>query len=208
MTLEERGGWGKLSHLAPVFAEAPPPQSSPASGRGSSPSLPEYRVKCFRTRFPPANSAIVRSSLVPLCATLNPEKAALHPRFRGDKLRWNGDNSPELGRENFAFGEIVRDRVTRIRIVDCCDRRLRRANACARPRAMVERARACRFRGMRRRRGEGGDQGSQDIPAFRMPFEIRRAAQARRRLHLFRFMQNRNFDIAGPNPTPEEQKQI
>jgi hypothetical protein len=62
---------------------------------------------------------------------------------------------------------------------------------------------------MRRHRGEGGDQGSQDRGAVGVQRQIRRATQARWRLYsYFDFMQNRNFDIAGPNPTPEEQKQI
>ena len=69
------------------------------------------------------------------------------------------------------------------------------ARACA-----VVVARARRFRGMRRRRRESGDQGSQDRGAFRMQREIRRPPQARRRLYLFRFHAEPEFRYRGTEP--------
>src|SRR5258708_25486363 len=83
-------------------------------------------------------------------------------------------------------GKIVRDRIAQIRTVDGCGRRLRYAGAVARACAVVEHAHTGRFRGLRRPRGEGGDQGSADVGNRRMQREIRRSAQVRRRLRLLR----------------------
>src|SRR6266700_834291 len=83
-------------------------------------------------------------------------------------------------------GKIVRDRIAQIRTVDGCGRRVRYAGAVARACAVVEHAHTGRFRGLRRPRGEGGDQGSADVGNRRMQCEIRRSAQVRRRLHLLR----------------------
>ncbi len=83
-------------------------------------------------------------------------------------------------------GKIVRDRIAPIRTVDGCGRRVRYAGAVARACAVVECAHTGRFRGLRRPRGEGGDQGSADVGNRRMQREIRRPAQVRRRLHLLR----------------------
>jgi hypothetical protein len=105
-------------------------------------------------------------------------------------------------------GKIVRDRIAQIRTVDGRGRRMHCSGAIARACAVVERARTGRFRGLRRPRGEGGDQGSADVGNRRMQCEICRSAQVRRRLHLLRLHAERSFDIAGPNPTKEEQKHI
>ena len=74
-------------------------------------------------------------------------------------------------------------------------------------RAMVV-ARARRFRGMRRHRREDRGQGSQKAAALS---ECNAKFAGRRKpgggYTYFDFMQN-EFDIAGPNPTPEEQRQI
>src|SRR5258708_37003715 len=70
--------------------------------------------------------------------------------------------------------------------VVCGERGLRRASAVVGGCAMVV-ARARRFRGMRRHRGEGGEQGSENLGACRMQREICRPPQARWRLYLFRF---------------------
>ena len=97
--------------------------------------------------------------------------------------------------------------VTHIRLVDGRDRRLLRAAAFARPCAVVD-ARAGRFRGMRRRRGKGGDQGSQGRGSRECNAKFAGRRKPGGGYTYFDFMQNRNFDIAGPNPTPEEQKRI
>src|SRR5258705_10463029 len=81
----------------------------------------------------------------------------------------------------------------------CRDRRLRRANAFMRGCAMV-RARARRFRGMRRHRGEGGEQGSENLGARRMQREICRTPQAGWRLYLFRFHAEPKFRYRGSEP--------
>src|SRR3984893_18288422 len=109
----------------------------------------------------------------------------------------NGDNPRKLCLEE--LGKIVRDRVASIRIVDCRDRCLRRAAAFARAGAVVV-ARTGRFRGMRRRRGEGGGQGSAEGGALGMQREIRRTPQARWRLQLFRFHAEPEFRYRGPEP--------
>ena len=62
---------------------------------------------------------------------------------------------------------------------------------------------------MRRYRREGGDQGRESRPGLgdcHSKFAGRRKPGGG--YTYFDFMQNRHFDIAGPNPTPEEQKKI
>src|ERR1700682_5788915 len=61
-------------------------------------------------------------------------------------------------------------------------------------------ARTAGFRGMRRRRGEGGGQGSAEGGALGMQREIRRTPQARWRLQLFRFHAEPEFRYRGPEP--------
>lgn len=61
---------------------------------------------------------------------------------------------------------------------------------------------------MRRRRREGRDQGREDIRARRLQRQVRRSPQAGGGYSYYDFLQDRTFDIAGPNPTPEEQKKI
>src|ERR1700757_419273 len=85
--------------------------------------------------------------------------------FRGDKPANNGDNpgkscltlAAELPRFETKLGKIVGDGVTSCP-ADCRDRRLPLAAAFARPCAVVV-THSRRFRGMRRRGREGGDQG-------------------------------------------------
>src|ERR1700694_5348536 len=77
--------------------------------------------------------------------------------------------------------------ITHPRIADGRDCRLHGDAALARAGAMVGFARTGRFRGMRRYRGEGGHQGSQNRGAVGVQREIRWTAQAGRRLYLFRF---------------------
>ena len=66
---------------------------------------------------------------------------------------------------------------------------------------------AGRFRGLRRI-AEKAVTKEEDLQARRLPCEIRRPRKPGGGYTYFDFMQNRHFDIAGPNPTPEEQKKI
>ena len=113
--------------------------------------------------------------------------------FGGDKPLNNGDNRHDFMSLQIRPGNIIRARITHTRIADGRDGVRRRAAALARAGAVVGFARTGRLRGMRRHRREGGDQGGQDRGAVGMQREIRRAAEARRRLHLFRFHAKPDF---------------
>ncbi len=70
-------------------------------------------------------------------------------------------------------------------------------------------ARPVDFEDMRRRRRESRDQGREDDQ--RLPNAMPSVAGRRKPgggYTYYDFLQDRTFDIAGPNPTPEEQKKI
>ena len=82
---------------------------------------------------------------------------------------------------------------------------LRRAEPGARACAVVAQ-RAGRFRGMRRHGREGEDQGGQDLALAECNAKFAGRRKPGGGYAYYDFMQDRTFDIAGPNPTPEEQK--
>ena len=132
--------------------------------------------------------------------------------FRGDKPPDNGDNPAQiLLHEIVSVGGIVgKSSVTAVRLVhpaDCRDRRLHRLATIARTCAVVV-ARTRRFRGLRRHRRESRDREAKAsaLTACNAKFAGRRKPGGG--YTYFDFMQDRSFDIAGPNPTPEEQKKI
>jgi len=123
--------------------------------------------------------------------------------FGGDKPSNNGDNQyyPCLSKPHW---EQRRACITHPRIADGRDCRLHGNAAMARAGAVVGFARTSRFRGMYRYRGEGGHQGNQNrgrLSECNAKFAGRASWAAAIAISIF--MQNRKFDIAGPNPTPE-----
>src|ERR1700730_11942903 len=75
---------------------------------------------------------------------------------------------------------------------------MRRAGAVARAGGVVEQQ-AGRLRGLRRPRRKGG-KGRESGEVFRLAFHMRGRAQARRRLHLFRFHAEPALRYRGPEP--------
>jgi hypothetical protein len=81
----ERGGWGNgLSTRTARFAEAPPPQPSPASGRGSSPHLPKHRG--FTSERLLRGAVIGRISPKRLCPSAARHRARAGRREDGERI--------------------------------------------------------------------------------------------------------------------------
>jgi hypothetical protein len=104
-----------------------------------------------------------------------------------------------------AFEKIACERVTQIHAVVCRDRLLRPADAGALARAVV----GCACAG---RCAESAENAATKEAKATQLAECGVKFAGRRKpgggYTYFDFMQNRHFDIAGPNPTPEEQEHL